>query len=281
MLAEPSQESLTTLLSALSERQRRVLSLRYGLQGGAPLSLRQAGKRLGITGERVRVIEAGTIARLRYQDELTRWATQPLVDALTEAGGVARFEEVMEALRRRALPHHQPSEGLVRFLHRLDQRVVRVRVGRGEVWALRACPVGAVQAIEALCISTLRESRAGLSLDRLTNMLVERLPSPRLDGAFVAGVVRVCPGVVVTKDGWCFCGRARHKLVQLMQVLRQAGTPLHVRDIKERLNQRLEEPSTAQAVHEFLRKETQVFVRVAPGTFALREWGSEAHRPSP
>ncbi|MDP3062105.1 MAG: sigma factor-like helix-turn-helix DNA-binding protein [Chloroflexota bacterium] len=273
MLPEPPQDTLTTLLSALPERQRQVLSLHYGLQDGTPLSLRQAGKHLGITGERVRLIERDAITRLWRDRELAWWASQPLVDALAEAGGIARFEDILEALRRRAPPHHQPSEGLVRFLHRLDQRVVRVRMGRGEVWALRDRPVGDVPAIEALCTLALREARAGLSLDCLTNMLKERLPTLRPEGAFVAGVVRVCPGVVVTEDGWCFYGRPRHKLVQLMQVLRQAGTPLHVRAIKERLNRRMSEPSTFHAVHQFLSRETQVFVRVAPGTFALREWG--------
>ncbi|MDP3062887.1 MAG: sigma factor-like helix-turn-helix DNA-binding protein, partial [Chloroflexota bacterium] len=54
-LPEPPQDTLTALLSALSERQRNVLLLRYGLQSGEFLSLRQAGKRLGITGERVRL----------------------------------------------------------------------------------------------------------------------------------------------------------------------------------------------------------------------------------
>ncbi|MDP2951771.1 MAG: hypothetical protein Q8O76_00465, partial [Chloroflexota bacterium] len=142
---------------------------------------------------------------------------------------------------------------MMRFLRRLDQRVVRVRTGRGEVWALRDRPVGDVPGIEALCISALRESRAGLSLDCLTDMLLERLPSPRPDRAFVVGVVRICPGVV-TEDGWCFYGHPRHKLVQLMKVISEAGTPLHVRIIKERLNQRMSEPSTSHAVHEFLSR---------------------------
>ena len=264
---------MTALLSALPERQHNVLLLRYGLQSGELLSLRQAGKRLGITGERVRLIERDAVVRLWRDRELVRWATQRLVDALTEAGGIACFEEVMETLRRRAPSDQQPSEGLARFLRRLDARVVRVRMGRGEVWALRDGPVGTVPGIEALCIEALRESRAGLSLDCLTSMLLERLPSPKPERAFVAGVIRICPGVV-TEDGWCFYGRPRHKLVQLMKVLTEAGTPLHVRAIKERLNQKMEEPSTSHAVHEFLSRETQVFVRVGPGTFGLREWGA-------
>ncbi|MDP3063055.1 MAG: sigma factor-like helix-turn-helix DNA-binding protein [Chloroflexota bacterium] len=279
MLPSPSQDKLTALLSALPERQRNVLLLRYGLQSGEFLSLRQAGKRLGITGERVRLIERDAVVRLWRDRELTRRVTQPLVDALAEAGGIALFEELMEALRRRAPSDHQPSEGLARFLRRLDERVVRVRMGRGEVWALRDRPVGAVPGIEALCISALRESRAGLSLESLTSMLLERLPTPKPERAFVAGVIGICPGVA-TEDGWCFYGRPRHKLVQLMKVLTEAGTPLHVRAIKDRLNQKMEEPSTSHAVHEFLSRETQVFVRVGPGTFGLKAWtgGAQAQR---
>ncbi|MDP3062507.1 MAG: sigma factor-like helix-turn-helix DNA-binding protein, partial [Chloroflexota bacterium] len=74
MLPSPSQDKLTALLSALPERQRNVLLLRYGLQSGEFLSLRQAGKRLGITGERVRLIERDAICRLWRDRELTRWA---------------------------------------------------------------------------------------------------------------------------------------------------------------------------------------------------------------
>ncbi|MDP2949923.1 MAG: HTH domain-containing protein [Chloroflexota bacterium] len=91
----------------------------------------------------------------------------------------------------------------------------------------------------------------------------------------MAGVILMSPRVVVTEEGWCFYGRPRQKLVRLVEVLRESGTPLHVHTIKERLNQRLSEPSTSHAVNEFLSRETQVFVRVGPGTFALREWGNE------
>ncbi len=79
MPLSPSQEGLTALLSVLPERQRQVLLLRYGLQSGEPLSLRQAGKRLGNTGERVRLIERDAVVRLWRDRELARWAAQPLV----------------------------------------------------------------------------------------------------------------------------------------------------------------------------------------------------------
>ncbi|MDP2951772.1 MAG: sigma factor-like helix-turn-helix DNA-binding protein [Chloroflexota bacterium] len=95
----------------MPERQRRVLSLRYGLQDGTSLSLRQAGKRLGTTGERVRLIERDAIVRLWRDRELTRWAIQPLLDALAEAGGIARAEQVIEGVRRSATFQLPPTEG--------------------------------------------------------------------------------------------------------------------------------------------------------------------------
>jgi RNA polymerase nonessential primary-like sigma factor len=49
----------------LDERERRVVALRYGLENGQPLSLRETGKVLGLSGERVRLIEREALRKLR------------------------------------------------------------------------------------------------------------------------------------------------------------------------------------------------------------------------
>jgi RNA polymerase sigma factor (sigma-70 family) len=56
-------EALHSLLSGLSERERHVLELRYGLDGDE-LSLRQVGERLGLSGERVRQLERRALGKL-------------------------------------------------------------------------------------------------------------------------------------------------------------------------------------------------------------------------
>ena len=53
------------LLDVLGEREREVLRLRFGLDGAAALSLGDAGRRLGLTGERVRQIQVAALAKLR------------------------------------------------------------------------------------------------------------------------------------------------------------------------------------------------------------------------
>src|SRR5918996_2093675 len=49
----------------LDERERHVVALRYGLENGQPLSLRGNGKGLGLSGERVRLIEREALRKLR------------------------------------------------------------------------------------------------------------------------------------------------------------------------------------------------------------------------
>jgi RNA polymerase sigma factor (sigma-70 family) len=54
----------------LDERERQVIALRYGLETGQPLSLRETGKMLGLSGERVRLIEREALRRLRESEEI-------------------------------------------------------------------------------------------------------------------------------------------------------------------------------------------------------------------
>jgi RNA polymerase primary sigma factor len=64
VLTRATGDSLRTLLSMLTERERQVLGWRLGLTG-EELSLRQIGRRLGMSAERVRQIEHRAIIKLR------------------------------------------------------------------------------------------------------------------------------------------------------------------------------------------------------------------------
>jgi RNA polymerase primary sigma factor len=58
-------EELAALLRQLTFRERTVLELRFGLSGEQPLTLDEVGRRLGVTRERIRQIEAKTLAKLK------------------------------------------------------------------------------------------------------------------------------------------------------------------------------------------------------------------------
>jgi len=64
------QETMGGILSQLSEREMKIIQLRFGLTGENPLTLEETGKYLGITRERVRQIQEKAIWKLRTLQEL-------------------------------------------------------------------------------------------------------------------------------------------------------------------------------------------------------------------
>ena len=70
------QGQLRDAVSQLPEREREVVKLRYGINGDEPTPLRETGRRLGLSPERVRQVEAEALERLAMTRE---------VEALREA----------------------------------------------------------------------------------------------------------------------------------------------------------------------------------------------------
>jgi len=64
------EQALRRALQELPEREREVVALRYGIDGGEPTPLREIGRKLGITPERVRQIESKALGRLGRMREL-------------------------------------------------------------------------------------------------------------------------------------------------------------------------------------------------------------------
>lgn len=70
------QETLGDVLLQLSEREMKIIQLRFGLTGEGPLTLEETGKLLGITRERVRQIQEKAIVKLRGLKVLTDYQDQ-------------------------------------------------------------------------------------------------------------------------------------------------------------------------------------------------------------
>ncbi|MCC6833016.1 MAG: RNA polymerase sigma factor RpoD [Thermoleophilia bacterium] len=66
------REELWDVLGQLSERERKVLELRFGLRGEEPRTLEEVGQRFGVTRERIRQIEAKTLTKLQTYRECQR-----------------------------------------------------------------------------------------------------------------------------------------------------------------------------------------------------------------
>ena len=60
------KEQIDNVLNELTERERRVLRLRFGLEGGHAHTLEEVGQEFRVTRERIRQIEAKALRRLRH-----------------------------------------------------------------------------------------------------------------------------------------------------------------------------------------------------------------------
>ncbi len=59
-------EEIEDLLSTLTPREARILTMRYGLSGGREYTLKEVGKKFGLTRERIRQIEQEALRKLRH-----------------------------------------------------------------------------------------------------------------------------------------------------------------------------------------------------------------------
>lgn len=60
------KEQLMEVLDTLSDREKKVLMLRFGLEDGRPRTLEEVGKEFNVTRERIRQIEAKALRKLRH-----------------------------------------------------------------------------------------------------------------------------------------------------------------------------------------------------------------------
>jgi RNA polymerase primary sigma factor len=60
------KEQMDDVLGTLSERERQVLAMRFGLDDGRTRTLEEVGKAFGVTRERIRQIEAKALRKLRH-----------------------------------------------------------------------------------------------------------------------------------------------------------------------------------------------------------------------
>lgn len=64
------KEDINTVLSTLSEKEREIITLRFGLNGNAPMSLKEIGELYNLTKERIRQIEKRALERMKQPSRI-------------------------------------------------------------------------------------------------------------------------------------------------------------------------------------------------------------------
>ena len=91
------REKLMDVLDSLTPRERKVLTLRFGLQDGYSRTLEEVGKQFNVTRERIRQIEAKALRKMRHPTRIRPLHGFFEAEANANGPGFAHFKKTQDA----------------------------------------------------------------------------------------------------------------------------------------------------------------------------------------
>lgn len=274
---QPSTELSRTAEAILgllrNERDRQIVSQRYGLGLPKRHTLERIGSDFGITRERVRQIEKAATAKLAQSDAPELKHIDGIFSSHLEANGqVDRLHNVAAALNATT-----PEErAYVTFLATLAPTIELIDDGDHYHAALTNLPnytKAQVHQIANDLISHLKAIGKPTKIDALYKKLATDVPKETVEQ-----IARVSKQLAHLDDHWGLSHwpevNPRSIRDKTYLVLTRNGQPLHFSDIASRISDlgSRKRDVTVQAVHNELIKD-QRFVLVGRGIYALNEWG--------
>lgn len=272
-----------SLRSSLTDRAEDVITSRYGLGGQTEAeTLESIGERYDITRERVRQIEADALKQMRDSDTFNsqQEALAELEELLHELGVILRENTFLnEVSGRKSTQNH------VFLLLDLDGRFTRERSDDHfhHRWHVDSRVASAIH-------SALQDLHDALSLDELISEMemlerllerIENMPSDHEHHMEDEDVLRRWLEISrkIDENPLGEWGHADSPNVSVKGVrdyaylvIRQHGSPMHFREVTERISKMFDKEAHEATTHNELIKDDR-FVLVGRGLYALKEWG--------
>ena len=275
MIQPNYQEVATLVLDPLSDRQREVLSRRFGLENGEKESLQKIGDSLGITRERVRQIEKEALSKL---NELKN--EKPVKEVFSyfknyfKKNGKAKREDIV------LMDLGSPSfyNYVYFFLHLGDSFY---RFSESEklhpFWTIEKDIVEKIDSILNEVVDFIKKEAKPLEESHLKEISRDKAPLKEFF-SFIEISKEIEQGPL-GHFGLAHWPEIKPRAVKdiIYLTLLQEGKPLHFTEIANIANKRyssflVNKKILPQTVHNELIKDSK-FVLVGRGIYALSEWG--------
>ena len=276
--------TVARILDTLKERDRKILTKRYGLEGQDVATLETIGKELQLTRERVRQIEKMLLKQLKAQakshDHFNRSA-ELLKSTIHEHGGIIAEVDLLEHLGIQAIE----EANAVRFILNLLEEVEHIR-GEDhvkEAWAtisfnqelLRSFIVEAKTILEEAGKPHAKEN----FIERFKNRELYKLHDNTLTDKVILNFLNSAKDIKKNAFGEYGLGHwnevsPRDVGDKAYLVMKHHGKPEHYTSITELINKHNIDGRKAfkETVHNELIKDKR-FILVGRGMYALAEWG--------
>ncbi|NQU99134.1 MAG: hypothetical protein HQ538_00185 [Parcubacteria group bacterium] len=276
------------LLDELShKRSKDIIVKRFGLDGNKKKTLEEIGKEYGITRERVRQIEASTLAELKKSKGVKH--VEPLEESLesllSEHGELMGHDELVEKCIEK-LQHEKAHGNLIEFILKLSDRFVDFKENEKlkKAWGLKSSDIKKAEKIIDSAAKSLEEENKPFSENKFTALISSNsdlTEEMKLLGNNRALLSYLNLSKKIQKNPYNEWGLNHWSEImprgvrdKAYVVLKKNSKPLHFRGITEMINKKgfSKRQANMQTVHNELIKDSR-FILVGRGIYALKEWG--------
>ncbi|MEK7615735.1 MAG: sigma factor-like helix-turn-helix DNA-binding protein [Patescibacteria group bacterium] len=263
---------VSQLISVLNQRNREIISRRFGLKNGSKETLESIGASYGITRERVRQIEEASLAQIRESLQGAGASTIQSFVVLTKEildsnNGVIHEQELFA--RFSGSDQNSPTNAALIFVLTLSGAFHRSLEDDNfaTFWSLSKQRATEFKQQVATLVANLEKRKEMLSTGEVPESVLSYLTISKNIGKNVFGEIGLTKWAEIKPRG------VRDKSYL---VLKKEGKPKHFREITELINSANfgNRKAHVQTVHNELIKDSR-FVLVGRGIYGLSEWGYE------
>jgi DNA-directed RNA polymerase delta subunit len=282
------ENTLATIVDGLfrhlrSERNRKVIRLRFGLDGGGQRTLQEIAEQFGLSRARIHQIEGKALSRLRSGRGagLLQALYVSIEDEMRVRGGLMSLTQIGEYIDDILEIGEIDLDGSVLLLLSLA-RDPFVELQRKKRWGLKDTPQHLVKPATRELLAILQAVHAPLPqavlVDRLTETewYAELGDKDCLSREFIIACLSTDDRFEETEDSqWGLTRWRKHRIDEIVIALRQLGKPSHFTEIAKITNEMLppSQRTSARNILSQMRHNSHLFVWVNRGTYGLAEWG--------
>ena len=277
--AEIIAKAISSSLNIVEQdREREIISRRFGLTSGNRETLEQIGEMLSITRERVRQLEKAILIRLRISAEDNTipdlaGAEKIIVRNLTEMGRIARISSLAKKIYGDKVTEKQKLE--LAFIGEISSNLTVIEENDSYHHSLGIADYGDDEKIKEKVeeiVKIIKKNKAPMTLDELDNKLNYEHPD------HIKAVASTSKLLATLNNLW---GLAKWPTVnpknirdKIYVVLEEKREPMHFEEIANAIKESdfRRKNVTIQAIHNELIKDSR-FVLIGRGIYALDSWG--------
>jgi len=260
------------------DREREIISRRFGLTTGSRETLEQIGEMLSITRERVRQLEKAILIRLRISAEDSvipnlSGAEKIIVRNLTEMGRIARVSQLAKKIYGDKVTEKQKLE--LAFIGEISSNLTMIEENDSYYQSIGIADYGDDEKVKEKVdeiVKIIKKNKSPMTLDELDNKLNYEHPD------HIKAVASISKNLATLNSLW---GLAKWPTVnpknirdKIYVVLEEKREPMHFEDIANAIKDSdfRRKNVTIQAIHNELIKDSR-FVLIGRGIYALDSWG--------